>query len=73
MFLGGDVEVVSGFIEQEQVGGLKHEVGDGDACAFATGKLSYRHVEDIGGKEKALAPAVDVNGLSAEVYEVAVG
>ncbi len=37
-----DVEIVGGFIEQENVGGLQHELSDQHSRPFAARKPAYR-------------------------------
>ena len=47
-FQGGDVEVVGGLVEQEDVGGLKHEAGDEDAGALSATEAADGLVELLG-------------------------
>jgi hypothetical protein len=50
-----NVEVVGGFVEQENVGGLEHELRDQDARAFASGKAADGLAELLAGKQESCA------------------
>ena len=63
-FERGDVEVVGGLVEQQNVGGLEHELGDEHARPFAAGEIADRLVELLAGKEEARGPTGDVNGAA---------
>ena len=69
---GGDVEIVGGLVEQQDVGGLEHEAGDQDAGLLAAGEAGDGAIELAGIEEKALGPAGDVNGMALEDDVVAV-
>ena len=58
---GGNVEVVGGLVEEEDVGGLKHEAGDEDAGALASAEAADGLVELLGGEEKTVGPGGDVD------------
>ncbi len=49
-FKRGDVEVVGGLVEEEDVGGLEHELGDEDAGALAAGEVADGLVKLFAGK-----------------------
>src|SRR5882757_5906490 len=51
-----DIEIVGWLIQQQKVGGLKHQLGDKNPCSLATGKVGDRLVELFAGKEKARCP-----------------
>ncbi len=57
----GDIEVVGGLVEDEHVGGLKHEAGDEDAGALAAAEALDRLIELLAGEQKARSVAGDVN------------
>ncbi len=59
-FKGGDVEVVGGLVEEEDVGGFEHELGDEDAGSFTAGKIADGLVELLAGEEEARGPAGDM-------------
>src|ERR1700694_135015 len=56
-----NVEVVSRFVEQENVGGLKHELCDQNAGAFASGKAAYGLAKLLAGKQESCRPSGYVN------------
>src|ERR1019366_2266534 len=70
---GRNVEVVGGFVEQENVGGLEHELRDQDAGAFASGKAAYGLAELLAGEEESRRPSGDVNYAIAIDDGIAVG
>ncbi len=63
---GGNVEVVGGLVEQENVGGLKHEARDEDAGALASAEAADGLVELLGGEEKTVCPGGDVDDAILE-------
>ena len=63
---GGNVEIVGGLVEQEDVGGLEHEAGDEDAGALASAEAADGLVELLGGEEKTIGPGGDVNDAILE-------
>jgi hypothetical protein len=58
---GGDVEVVGGLVEQEDVGGFEHEFGDEDAGALAAAEPFDGLVELLAGEEEFGGVAGDVD------------
>src|ERR1700738_2583247 len=64
-FQGRNVEVVRRFVEQENVGGLEHELRDQDAGAFASRKPSNGLTELLTGKQEARRPSGYVNYVIA--------
>ena len=58
---GGNVEVVGGLVEQEDVGGLEHEARDQDAGALSATEAADRLIELLGGEEKTVSPGGNVN------------
>jgi hypothetical protein len=58
---GGDVEVVGGLVEHEQVGGLQHEARDEDAAALAAAEALDGLVELVAGEEELRGVAGDVD------------
>ena len=60
-FERGDVEVVGGLVEEQDVGGLEHEPGDEDAGALAAGEVADGLVELFAGEEETRGPTGDVN------------
>ena len=65
-FERGDVEIVGGLVEQQQVGRLQHQAGDQDARLLAAGEAGDGPVELAGVEEEALGPAGDVDGAVVE-------
>ena len=55
------IEVVGGLVEDEHVGGLKHEAGDEDAGTLAATKPRNRLIELLAGEQKARRVAGDVH------------
>src|ERR1700683_449913 len=51
-----DVEVVGGFIEQKDIGGLQHELSNQDSCTFAARKPAYRVIQLLAFKQKLCRP-----------------
>ena len=66
-FERGDVEVVGGLVEEEDVGRLEHELGDEDAGAFAAGEVADGLVELFAGEEEARGPTGDVDDAALVV------
>jgi len=60
-FEGGDVEIVSRFVEKEHVGGLEHELSDQYSSAFTAREAAHGAIEIFAGKEKTRRPASDVD------------
>jgi hypothetical protein len=58
---GGDVEVVGGLVEHEEVGGLEHKAGDEDAAALAAAEALDGLVELVAGEEEFCGVAGDVD------------
>ena len=58
---GGNVEVVGGLVEQEDIGGLEHEARDQDAGALSATEAADGLIELLGGEEKTVSPGRDVN------------
>src|SRR5215470_10147877 len=56
-FESRNVEIVGWLVEQQNIGGLQHELGDEDASAFAAGKAADRTVEILTGKKKTRSPS----------------
>ena len=71
-FEGGDVEIVGGLVEQEDVGGLQHQAGDEDARLLAAGEAGHGAVQLAGIEEEALGPSGDVDGTVLEDDGIAV-
>ncbi len=71
-FEGGNVEVVGGLVEQQDVGGLQHEAGDQDARLLAAGEAGHGTVQLPGIEEKTLGPSGDVDGPVLEDDGIAV-
>src|ERR1035437_1332354 len=65
-FEGGDVEIVGGLVEQQQVGGLEHETRDQDARLLAGGEARYGPIELAAVEQEAFGPAGDVNRAVAK-------
>ena len=63
---GGNVEVVGGLVEEQDVGGLKHEARDEDAGALASAEAADGLVELLGGEEKTVGPGGDVDDAILE-------
>ena len=63
-FERGDVEVVGGLVEQQNVGGLEHEFGDENAGALAAGEVADGLVELFAGEEEAGGPTGYVDGAA---------
>src|SRR4051812_36057364 len=59
---GRDVEVVGRLIEQQDIGGLEHQIGDENARALATREPAYGLVELVAREKEACRPGGDVNG-----------
>jgi len=55
-----DIEVVRGLVEDEHVGGLKHEACDKEACALAAAEALYRLIELLACEHEARRVAGDV-------------
>src|SRR5580704_7367183 len=53
---GRNVEIVSGLIEHENVGGLKHELRNQDSRPFAAGKLADGLIELLPRKQEFCRP-----------------
>ena len=70
---GRDVQVVGRLIQDQQVGGLEHQAGDQDPRLLAAGEAGQGPIELVGGEQKALGPAGDVNGVSLVHHRLAVG
>ncbi len=60
-FEGGDVEVVGGLVEHEEIGGLEHKASDEDAAALATAEALDGLVELVAGEEEFCGVAGDVD------------
>ncbi len=71
-FERGDIEIVGGLVEQQQVGGLQHEPGDQHARLFAAGEAGDRAVELAGVEEEALGPSGHVDGAVLKDDRIAV-
>src|SRR6266403_1359582 len=56
-----NVEVVSRFVEQKNVGRLKHELRDQNPRAFASGKAADGLAELLAGKQESRRPSGYVN------------
>ena len=69
----GDIEVVGGFVQKEEVGFLEHEAGDLDAGAFAAGEFGDGLFELIEAEAEAFGPGGDVNGAVLVEDGIAVG
>ena len=68
-----NVEVVGRLVEQQQVGGLQHQLSDQHARAFASGKLADRAIQVFAGERETLAPSRHVNHAVLVDHRVAVG
>ena len=68
----GDVEVVRGLVEQQQVGRLEDEPGEHRARLLAAGEPAHGRLELLGAEQEALRPAGDVDGAAPEDHGVAV-
>src|SRR5579871_1053451 len=66
-----DVEVISGLVEQKQVGGLEHESRHEHARLLAAGKAGDGAIELAGIEEEAARPTGDVDRAIAEDDEIA--
>src|ERR1700724_2229162 len=51
-----NVEVVRGFIEQQKIGRLQHELGDQDSRPLAARKFSHRLIQLLPGKQELRRP-----------------
>ena len=60
-FKGGDVEIIGGFVQQEHIGRLKHELSDQDSRPFASGEPFDRLVKLLAGEQKFCRPRGHVN------------
>ena len=60
-FQGRDVQIVRGFIQQQDVRGLQHQLSDQDASSLAAGQSSDGLVERIAGKQKTRRPGCNMD------------
>ena len=51
-----DIEIVGRLVQQQQVSGLQHQLGDEDAGPLAAGKVGDRMVELLAGEEELRGP-----------------
>jgi len=67
-----NVEIVGGFVEQQDVGGLKHQARDQNAGALASAEAADRLVELLAGEEKTVSPGSDVDDAILKNYRVGI-
>ena len=60
--LRGQVEVVRGLVEEEAVGGLEEELGEGKAAPLAAGEDAHALVDGVAREEEGAEEAADVRG-----------
>src|SRR5947209_18930074 len=60
-FQSRNVEIVSGLIQQKNVGGLQHELGNQHTGAFASRQPLHWLIELLAGEEEFRSPRCDVN------------
>ena len=61
---GGDVEVVGGLVQEQDVGRPEHQPGQQDARLLAAGETLHRRFQLIRAKEEPLGPADHVHALA---------
>src|SRR5271168_201689 len=72
-FKRGDVQIVRGFVEQQHVRLLKHQLGDQYAGTLASREAADRAIQILAGKEKTRGPCGYVNYAVLIDYRIAVG
>ena len=60
-FERGNIEIVGRLIQQQQVGGLEHQLRNEHPRSLAAGEVRDRLVELLAGEEKARCPGGDVD------------
>ena len=55
-----DIQIVGRLIEQQEVGRLKHQLGDANARLLTPGKVANRHIQMLWLEEELLCPGRDV-------------
>ena len=72
-FQSRDIQIVGGFIQQQDVRRLQHELRDQDAGPFASGEPPDRPIQVVWRKEKPCCPRGDVNHSLLINHRIAVG
>ena len=67
---GGDVEVVGGLVEHQDVGGEEHQPGEHGARLLAPRELAHRAAQPLGREQEAPCPGGHVEGAPLKLHVV---